>query len=226
MKLRVPGQRDGLLAMMGPHPAEQVLLEMGTGSGKSLEFMVGASVADAPTTILVLPMVALRGNMLDRCRRVGIQPLIWSIERRDSASLVIMSAEAVCTESFLEYAHLLVNCQQLDRIVIDECHLTITANDYRKCMSQVGWYVRQVKTQMVWLTATLPPTMQDDFIEHNKLVHPRIIRESTNRPNLKYMISRHTGATTLVEVAAKLVQTYWPRKQIFNHARDKIVIYC
>ncbi|KFY96400.1 hypothetical protein V500_02461 [Pseudogymnoascus sp. VKM F-4518 (FW-2643)] len=226
MKLRVPGQRDGLLAMMGPHPAEQVLLVMGTGSGKSLLFMVGASVADARTTILVLPMVALRGDMLDRCRRVGIQPLIWSIERRDSASLVIMSAEAVCTESFLEYAHLLVNRQQLDRIVIDECHLTITANDYRKCMSQLGWYVRQVKTQTVWLTATLPPTMQDDFIEHNKLVRPRIIRESTNRPNIKYMISRHTGATTLVEVAAKLVQTYWPRKQIFNLARDKIIIYC
>ncbi|KFY23902.1 hypothetical protein V491_02362 [Pseudogymnoascus sp. VKM F-3775] len=226
MKLRVPGQRDGLLAMMGPHQAEQVLLVMGTGSGKSLVFMVGASVADARTTILVLPMVALRGDMMDRCRRVGMQPLIWSIERRDSASLVIMSAEAVCTESFLEYAHLLVSRQQLDRIVIDECHLTITASDYRKCMSQIGWYVRQVKTQTVWLTATLPPTMQDDFIEHNKLVRPRIIRESTNRPNIKYMISRHTGATTLVEVAAKLVQTYWPRKQIFNHARDKIIIYC
>ena len=129
-----------------------------------------------------------------------------------------MSAEAVCTESFLEYAHLLANRQQLDRIVIDECHLTITANDYRKCMSQLGWYVRQIKTQTVWLTATLPPIMQDDFIEHNKLVCPRIIRESTNRPNIKYMVSRHTGATTLVEVAANLVQTYWPQKQIFNHA--------
>ncbi|KFY83054.1 hypothetical protein V500_10195, partial [Pseudogymnoascus sp. VKM F-4518 (FW-2643)] len=69
MKLRIPGQRDGLLAVMGPHPAEQVLLVMGTGSGKSLVFMVGACVADARTTILVLPMVALRGDMLDRCRR-------------------------------------------------------------------------------------------------------------------------------------------------------------
>jgi superfamily II DNA helicase RecQ len=53
--------------MMGPHLAEQVLLVMGTGSGKSLVFMVGACVADARTTILVLPMVALRGDMLDRC---------------------------------------------------------------------------------------------------------------------------------------------------------------
>lgn len=149
MKLRIPGQRDGLLAMMGPHPAEQVVLVMGTGSGKTLAFMVIASVADAQTTMLVLPTVALLGDMLDRCRQVGIQPLIWSIDRRDPASLVIMSAVAACTESFLEYAHLLVSRQQLDPIVINESHLIVTASNYRASMSQLGWYVRQIRTQTV-----------------------------------------------------------------------------
>ena len=100
IKLRIPGQRDGLLAMMGPHPVEQVVLVMGTGSGKTLVFMVGASVADARTTILVLPMVVLRGELLQRCNRVGIRPLIWSLGSKEWASLVIVSAEAVCTESF------------------------------------------------------------------------------------------------------------------------------
>ncbi|KAL5344167.1 hypothetical protein ACLOAV_004652 [Pseudogymnoascus australis] len=209
LKLRIPGQRDGLLAMIGPHPAEQVVLVMGTGSGKTLVFMVGASVADARTTILVLPVVVLRGELLQRCHRVGIRPLIWSVGCKEWASLVIVSAEAVCTESFLQYAHWLVD-----------------ANDYRKCMSQLGWYTRQIRTQTVWLTATLPPVMQDDFIEQNKLVRPRIIRESTNRPNIKYLVSRYTGPTLLVDVAANLVRTYWPQKQIFNHERDKIIIYC
>jgi superfamily II DNA helicase RecQ len=59
IQLRVPGQRDGLLIVMGPHPAEQVVLVIRTSSGKSLIFMVGASVTDARTTILVLPMVIL-----------------------------------------------------------------------------------------------------------------------------------------------------------------------
>lgn len=45
-----------------------------------------------------------------------------------------MSAKAVCTESFLEYTHLLVSPHQLDQIVIDECHLTVTASDYRAYM--------------------------------------------------------------------------------------------
>lgn len=142
------------------------------------------------------------------------------------SSLVIVSAEAACSQSFLEYAHVLVSKQKLDRIVLDECHLTIIASDYRPCMAQLGWYIRQVRTQTVWLTATLPPVMQEEFIEHNKLVRPRIIRESTNRPNIKYIVSLETGTGTLIERAASLVREFWPRQEIFDHAQDKIIIYC
>jgi hypothetical protein len=226
LQFRVPGQRRGVLAIMGPQPAEQVVLVLGTGSGKTLVVMISAAIADAGTTILVLPMVALRGDMLRRFHEVGIRPLIWSVDSKQSASLVIVSAEAACTQSFLEYCHLQVSKQQLDRIIIDEGHLTITASDYRPCMAELGWYVRQIRTQTVWLTATLPPVMQEEFIEHNKLVRPRIIRESTNRPNIKYMVSVETGTGTLVERAATLVRIYWPQKEIFNHSRDKIIIYC
>ena len=67
--------------------------------------------------------------------------------------------------------------------------------------------------------------MQDKFIEHNKLVRPIIIRESTNRPNIKYLISPEDGQGTLLEKAAALVRTYWPSANIFNYARDKIIIY-
>ena len=138
-----------MLAIMGPQPAEQVVLVIGTSSGKTLVVMISAAVADARTTILVLPMVALRGDMLRRFHLVGIQPLIWSVGCRRSASLVIVSAEAACTRGFLEYAHALVQQQKLDRIVLDECHLTITANDYRQCMLQLSWYVQQIRTQTV-----------------------------------------------------------------------------
>jgi superfamily II DNA helicase RecQ len=136
-----------------------------------------------------------------------------------------VSAEAACTQGFLEYCHVLVRKQKLERIIIDEGHLTITASDYRPCMAQLGWYVRQVRTQTVWLTATLPPVMEEEFIEHNKLVKPRIIRESTNRPNIKYMVSSETGPGALIERAANLVQAYWPKPEVFNHSRDKIIIY-
>jgi hypothetical protein len=226
LQFRVPGQRNGVLAIMGPQPAEQVVLVTGTGSGKTLVIIIGAVITDTGTTILVLPMVALRGDILRRFHEVGIRPLIWSVNCRQSASLVIISAEAAYTQGFLEYCHILVSKQKLDRIVIDEGHLTITASNYRLYMAQLGWYVRQIRTQTVWLTATLPPVIQEEFIEYNKLVKPRIIRESTNRPNIKYMVSFEAGPGPLIERAANLVQAYWPKQEIFDHSRDKIIIYC
>jgi superfamily II DNA helicase RecQ len=131
--------------------------------------------------------------MLRRFYAVDIQYLIWSVDCKQTASLIIVSAEAACSQSFLEYTHVLVSKQKLDRIVLDECHLTITARDYRPYMAELGWYVRQVQTQTVWLTATLPPVMQEEFIEHNKLVQPRIICKSTNRPNIQYLVSLEAG---------------------------------
>jgi superfamily II DNA helicase RecQ len=140
---------NAVLAIMGPQPAEQVIVVIATGSGKTMVVMIGAAIGNAGTTILVLPMVALRGDMLRHFHQVGIRPLIWSIDCKQSASLVIVSAEAACTQSFLEYCHIQVSKQELARIVIDEGHLTITASDYRPCMAQLGWYVRQIRTQTV-----------------------------------------------------------------------------
>jgi len=68
--------------------------------------------------------------------------------------------------------------------------------------------------------------MEEEFIEYNKLVRPRIIRESTNRPNIKYIVSLETGPGILVERAVNLVRAYWLKKEIFNYSQDKIIIYC
>jgi hypothetical protein len=61
---------------------------------------------------------------------------------------------------------------------------------------------------MVWLIVTLPPVIEEEFIEYNKLVKPRIIQESMNRPNIKYIVSFETGPSALIKRAANLVQVY------------------
>jgi hypothetical protein len=226
LQFRGTGQREAVLAVLGPRPAEQVMLVAGTGAGKTLVAMLSATVADARTTLFILPMVALRGDMLRRCREAGIRPLVWSVGSREAAPLVLIAAESACTEQFLDYAKGLALRQQLDRIIVDECHLTITASDYRPCMSLLGWHLRQVLAQTVWLTATLPPAMQEQFVEHNKLVRPRVVRESTNRPNIRYLVSLETGPGTLLEKAAALVRACWPKQGIFDQSRDKVIIYC
>jgi superfamily II DNA helicase RecQ len=127
------------------------------------------------TTILILPTVALRGDMIVRLARVGIRPHIWVPGSAKLGPLIIVSAEAACTEGFMTYALRLGDGQKLAQIIIDECQLTVTASSYRQSMSNLAWYVRQVRTQTIWLTATLPPVMQEHFIEHNKLVRPHVV---------------------------------------------------
>jgi hypothetical protein len=53
-----------------------VVLVIGTGSSKTLVVMISATVVDARTTILVLLIVALQGDILRRFYQVGIRLLI------------------------------------------------------------------------------------------------------------------------------------------------------
>ncbi|KAL6352347.1 hypothetical protein LRP88_14329 [Fusarium phalaenopsidis] len=205
LQLRRPGQRDAILAVLGPRPPEQVVVVLGTGSGKTLIVMVAASLAGAGTTVLILPTER---------------------ESKRVAPVVVVSAEAACTDGFLNYAHRLVDRQQLDRIVIDECHLTITASSYRRSIAMLAWHLRQIRTQTVWLTATLPPVYFDVFVSHNKLVRPRVVRESTNRANLRYLVQRQSGPGSVAERVLGVMRDCCEREDMFDRARDRIIVYC
>jgi hypothetical protein len=85
--------------------------------------------------ILVLLIVILRGDILRRYYLVGIRPLIWLVDIKQSALFVIISAEAVCTETFLDYTRSLVSQQKLDRIMIDKGYLTIITSNYYLCIA-------------------------------------------------------------------------------------------
>ena len=50
---------------------------------------------------------------------------------------MIVSAELSCTEEFLMYAQHLAEQQRLAQIIVDEAHLTITANCYRRSMADL-----------------------------------------------------------------------------------------
>ena len=89
--------------------------------------MLPCTLRDARTTVLVVPLVALRVNLSRRLREGGVTYAEWSVEQPGVALLVLVSMEAAATDDFLAWARHLHDTQQLDRIVIDECHLTVTA---------------------------------------------------------------------------------------------------
>ncbi|KAH6972653.1 hypothetical protein EDB80DRAFT_758075 [Ilyonectria destructans] len=73
---------------------------------------------------------------------------------------------------------------------------------------QLGSFVRQVRIQTVWLTATLPPVFKEIFVHRNLLVRPHIVRESTNRANIQYGIRRFKSPGGLYKRAAELVRSF------------------
>ena len=87
-----------------------------------------------------------------------IDHLEWTPRECREVALTIVSIEAASTRDFIKYAQGLVCHQKLDRIVVDECHLTVTAAEYRPAMVDVAT-IRCLRTQFVYMTATLPPSM-------------------------------------------------------------------
>lgn len=116
--------------------------------------------------------------------------------------MAFVSAEAARTKAFRAYAYRLAATGDLRRIVLDEAHFTVTVSEYRAAMVDLA-LIRGVRTQFVYLTATLPPTLQAWFELQNNLVNPKIIRASTNRRNLFYMVERVAGLGQLLKEGAR-----------------------
>jgi superfamily II DNA helicase RecQ len=115
----------------------------------------------------------------------------WESSRPpDAAAVVLVMPESAVGETFATFLNRLQATQQLDRIVIDECHIVLNRQyKFRKQMQQLGRLVA-AETQIVMLTATLPPSKED------KLFHPmyfdpeqvKMFRALTARTNVAYCV--------------------------------------
>ena len=74
------------------------MVVIATSEGKSLLFILPYTLPDARVTILVLPLVSLRGDLLRRVRELGIDHLVWAPGEQRDTPLVFVIVEAACTE--------------------------------------------------------------------------------------------------------------------------------
>jgi hypothetical protein len=141
-----------------------VVAVMPTGAGKSMLFMLPAWAEQGGTTVVVVPLIALRRHMVQRCRELGVSCAEWESRRPpDAAAVVMVTPESAVSKEFMTFLNRLRATRQLDRIVIDECHIVLSQRyDFRKEMQKLGKLV-VAETQMVMLTATLPPSKEDEL---------------------------------------------------------------
>jgi superfamily II DNA helicase RecQ len=203
-----------------------VVAVMPTGGGKSVLFMLPAWAEQGGTTVVVIPLIALRGDMMRRCKLLGISCAAWEGRRPpDAAAVVLVTPESAVGEEFATFLNRLRAMRQLDRIVIDECHVVLNRRyTFRKQMQQLGRLVA-AETQMVMLTATLPPSEEDELFRrmHFDREQVKMFRARTTRTNVAYRVvpvDKALRGEEVEEVVLKMA-----RRKIRQYKTGKIVIY-
>jgi superfamily II DNA helicase RecQ len=186
-----------------------IVVVMPTGSGKSVLFMLPAFVQVGGVTIVVVPLKALRADMVVRCREVNIRCAVWEHGHAvDGASIVLVTPEKAVSPAFGTFVSRVRQTQRLDRVVIDECHVILNDRwDFRQELQQLG-KLAFAETQMLLLTATLPPTEEQTLFDRMywRRAEVRLIRASTVRKNIEYsVVDGPAEMSKRIECLAELV---------------------
>jgi superfamily II DNA helicase RecQ len=165
-----------------------------TGGGKSLLFQLPTCLPGAGITVVILPLVALRQDLTRQCEKLKISYSLWD-EVWDQelnlyiALLLLVGVEQAVSSRFRTYLSQLNHSGRLDRIVLDEAYLSLTAADYRPLIGLLNKLRRQA-CPFVALSATLPPSMTERLKEELMMPRAISIRSTINRPNLSYRVTR------------------------------------
>jgi superfamily II DNA helicase RecQ len=205
--------------MTGQSPIVNI---MATGEGKSMLFMLPAYCVNGGTTVVIIPLCSLQEDLERRCRESQIECVQWDSRRpHETASIVLVTPESAVTKTFNTYINRLRSTYQLDRVVMDECHVVLDSGpDFRPKLRALGAEIVQWKTQMIFLTATLPPKDEEEFFRavHIPQEGIHMFRGPTTRRNIHYQV-QEVGDT--IEAICQLVK----RKLEQYPAPGKIVVY-
>jgi superfamily II DNA helicase RecQ len=217
-------QRPVLEAVM--QQKSPVVVIMGTGTGKSLVFMLPA-LTSTGVTVLVVPLLALKTNLKDRCVKAGIECVEWdSNYPHEWAQIVLVVPEVAVSAPFKSFLNRQRAMGRLDRVVIDECHIVLE--------STKGWRTQvlklrnlvQAETQLVYLTATLKPKEEGEFIRLMALPpkeDSHWFRSPTTRPNIAYRVHWYNETEEEeTDVVARLVQEAKEQYPL----PGQIIVYC
>ncbi|MCJ1461388.1 hypothetical protein MMC28_011770 [Mycoblastus sanguinarius] len=110
--------------------------------------------------------------------------------------------------------------QQLDRIVVDECHVVLNEQwNFRRKLRDIG-QINQLGVPIIALIVTLPPSRENELWKRFGWKREQIymFRESTRRRNVAYQI-RIIRQPGLVDVTA--MSRHYRRE----HPDGKVVVY-
>ncbi|KAI1270876.1 P-loop containing nucleoside triphosphate hydrolase protein [Xylaria sp. FL0933] len=217
----------------GENPIVQVV---STGGGKSLSFMLPAYAGSDGITIVVVPLLALRQDIVTRCAQAQIPAEVFRSKAPPSvsASVVFVTPESAATSGFATFLQRVQGAFRLDRVVVDKCYMLLNATasavsrrakPFRQAILALGEAVACMGAQRIFLTATLPPRDEVRFYRAACInpVHMRLFRQPITRANLRYRVhlyrpSRRGGLGGLIAAEVRRLQLTYSKKA-------KIIVY-
>jgi superfamily II DNA helicase RecQ len=84
-----------------------VLTVLGTGEGKSLIYMLQQRLPGAGTTVVIVPLVALKQDTIRRCKAFGIDCIVWGGQAIHGIgnALILVSLDQAVGITFRAFLH-------------------------------------------------------------------------------------------------------------------------
>ena len=175
-----------------------VFVLMPTGGGKSLCYQFPSVIREG-LTIVISPLISLMKDQVDSLRANGISAEfinstldyseIDQIRRKlkkGDIDLLYIAPERLMMPNFLEFLENL----NISLFAIDEAHcISEWGHDFRPEYRNLTILKEKFpQNNLIALTATATPHVQDDIISQLHLRTPRIFKASFDRPNLEYQV--------------------------------------
>ncbi|KAF2844431.1 hypothetical protein T440DRAFT_523512 [Plenodomus tracheiphilus IPT5] len=184
----------------------RLLVVMATDMGKSMLFMLPASVSPGSVTIIKAPLNLLQDDLRDRCDQLSMPIAKWYGRRLPYwARIVFTTPEGAATKSFGRFLDEKRMLRQLDLVVIDECHILLESSE-------------------TWRLDVLRLSEMTAFLEVAGLDRKEldIVRDkSMTQPNIAYQVLEYTRGeldTTFVNLLAA--------KRVKYGLQAQILVYC
>lgn len=200
-----PGQKKVIDLVLSK---QNVLAVMPTGAGKSLCYQVPA-LMNAGVTLVISPLISLMKDQIDTLKQNGInaaalnsatpQEEVNPILRQayeGKIKLIYITPERLA----IDYFRYQLNFLDIDLVAVDEAHcISQWGHDFRPAYRQLLDGINSLKSRpnILALTATATPAVQDDICEQLNIPKQNMIITSFARPNLSFKVVNSPQNTAL-----------------------------
>jgi superfamily II DNA helicase RecQ len=158
-----------------------------TSVGKTVTFLLPAKMKGAKTTVVITPLIALGSQLKDTCKEFGLDSVLFQKGNERRAQVVIVVTETAGTDDFKDFVMSLQMDKQLDRVVWDEVHMLAKDVSYRATIA--GSSSLQLRCQLVFVSATCPPSLVEEITELMAIPIPHVVRQEYWKPTFRYSVA-------------------------------------